>query len=200
MKRYLLASAVILGSITNANAAPLISASITGLSGAAWNTAVDATSTLFFAKPTTGVINPTDNFAPTAVTNGINSFLILGDGFPTNTTENSDAAYNLTLAFADGATITGQYVGSTFVNGTSATVNGVTYTLRGFGWDRSPVDNVSRFSANPGNDPADYTGQLSFSQVSAVPEATTWAMMIGGFGILGGTLRRRRSIGATATV
>lgn len=35
--------------------------------------------------------------------------------------------------------------------------------------------------------------------VSAVPEPTTWAMMIGGFGMIGGAMRRRRlSIGALA--
>jgi hypothetical protein len=28
---------------------------------------------------------------------------------------------------------------------------------------------------------------------SAVPEPSTWAMMIGGFGIVGGAMRRRRS-------
>ncbi|NJC34910.1 hypothetical protein GGR88_002424 [Sphingomonas jejuensis] len=35
--------------------------------------------------------------------------------------------------------------------------------------------------------------------VSAVPEPATWAMMIGGFGLVGGAMRRRRSVGTTVT-
>jgi PEP-CTERM motif len=34
--------------------------------------------------------------------------------------------------------------------------------------------------------------------VAAVPEATTWAMMLAGFGIVGSTLRRRRTVRAYA--
>ncbi|MCP6473655.1 PEPxxWA-CTERM sorting domain-containing protein, partial [Klebsiella pneumoniae] len=30
-----------------------------------------------------------------------------------------------------------------------------------------------------------------------IPEPTTWAMMIGGFGLVGGALRRRRSVQVT---
>lgn len=196
MKKYLLAGAVLLATATatTASAAPLISATITGLSGATWNTnGGDTINALFLARNFQPVINPTDNFTSTPSTDGFNNFIIAGDGLPVGSTENSDPMYMITLAFADGATITGQYVGSTFANGTSATVNGVTYTLRGFGWDRSPVDNVSRFAATPGNDPADYVGQLSYTQATTVPEPATWAMLIGGFGVVGGTLRQRRA-------
>jgi len=35
-------------------------------------------------------------------------------------------------------------------------------------------------------------------EVSAVPEPTTWAMMLGGFGMVGGALRRRRKVGAAS--
>lgn len=40
---------------------------------------------------------------------------------------------------------------------------------------------------------------LSTSRVAtaAVPEPETWAMMIGGFGLIGGTLRRRNKIATT---
>lgn len=45
-------------------------------------------------------------------------------------------------------------------------------------------------------------GRASFSyqlrDVAAVPEPATWAMMIGGFGLVGGAMRRRR-VGAMAT-
>lgn len=38
--------------------------------------------------------------------------------------------------------------------------------------------------------------RLSASVAAAVPEPATWAMMIGGFGVVGGALRRRRSADA----
>ena len=41
----------------------------------------------------------------------------------------------------------------------------------------------------------DNVGGVSL-RITAVPEPTTWALMIGGFGIAGGMLRRRRSIAA----
>jgi hypothetical protein len=34
--------------------------------------------------------------------------------------------------------------------------------------------------------------------VDAVPEPATWAMMIGGFGLVGGALRRRRSLASVS--
>jgi hypothetical protein len=41
---------------------------------------------------------------------------------------------------------------------------------------------------------ATYGGQLNLAQSSlAVPEPATWAMMLGGFGLVGGTLRRRQA-------
>ena len=34
--------------------------------------------------------------------------------------------------------------------------------------------------------------------IAAVPEPTTWGMLIAGFGAIGGTLRRRKPLPATA--
>ena len=42
---------------------------------------------------------------------------------------------------------------------------------------------------------ASYAGTLAFA---AIPEPATWAMMVGGFGIVGGAIRRRRSGGRIA--
>jgi hypothetical protein len=35
---------------------------------------------------------------------------------------------------------------------------------------------------------------LTASTAGAVPEPATWAMMIGGMGVVGGAMRRRRSV------
>ena len=40
---------------------------------------------------------------------------------------------------------------------------------------------------------ASYRGTLSFSNVAAVPEPGTWALMLVGFGAIGFSMRRRRS-------
>jgi hypothetical protein len=52
-----------------------------------------------------------------------------------------------------------------------------------------------------GNERGTYDGSLTFSAVnSAVPEPATWAMMLGGFGLVGGAMRsaRRRRGGKVA--
>ena len=194
MKRYILAGVAALCVAANANAASLVSAAVTGASGTVWNTdSSDSFYTLFLVRPFGNVINPTDNFTSTPTTMGANNYGIAGDGFPLGTRPNSDASYLLTLIFGDGATISGEYAASTFVGGTSATAGGLTYTLTGFGWDRSPADNVSPFNAVSGGDPVDYTGQFSFTEVSAVPEPAMWAMFIVGFGLTGAAMRRRNA-------
>jgi hypothetical protein len=50
---------------------------------------------------------------------------------------------------------------------------------------------VSQFAATPGGSTSDYLGQASF-MATAVPEPVTWAMMIAGMGMIGGSLRYRR--------
>lgn len=193
---YALAAGAGLAVAGQASAAALVYVEVTGPTGTVWDTEVDGNFAVFLQQPFGTVLNPTDNFAPNPTELGENNFLIAGDGFPTGTTTNSDISYNLLLRFEDGAVITGEYTfaipGGQFINGTSATVGDMTYTLNGFGWDRSRANNVSRFLATPGDDPSDYTGQFSFAAVSsAVPEPATWALFILGFGAIGTTLRRR---------
>lgn len=179
-------------------AALLTSVTITGPSGTVWNTAVDTYYAVFLQRPFGNTLNPNDNFSGSATTAGLNSFVIAGEGWRAGDSQNSDMSYNLVLTFADGASITGDYVfdpaapGGTFTGGTSSTVGGTTYTLNGFGWDRSRADNVSGFRAVSGGDPNDYTGQFSYI-ATAVPEPTTWAMFILGFGMLGFGMRRRNA-------
>ena len=199
MNKYFLAALAAATAWTPAaNAATLISATVTGPSGTIWNTAKDNFFTLFLASPANNYLNPNDNFSGYTPREGANNFVILGEGFRPGETQNSDLLYNLTLSFADGATITGQYVfdtatpGGEFRNGTTATAGNTTYRLTGFGWDRSRADNVSAFSLTSGGDPNDYTGQFSFSSVTAaVPEPATWGMLVLGFGVMGGAMRTR---------
>ena len=203
MKRYLLAATAALSFASAAQAATdLTSAMVTGPSGTIWNTnSGDTFYTVFLQRPIGTLLNPNDNFSGSATTEGGNNFTIAGDGFPSGNALNSDSTYRLTLSFADGATITGDYTfgagpnsGGVFSNGTTATVGNSTYTLTGFGWDRSRADNVSPFRAVSGGDPFDYTGQFSYSAMTAlgaVPEPATWAMLLLGFGVMGGAMRTR---------
>lgn len=182
-----------------AAAAPLIYAAVTGVtSPAVWDTAQGGYWTLFLQQPFGSTINPTDNFTSDPTEAGGNNFVIGGEGFYPGTSQNSDLTYRLTLQFADGAEITGLYTfgapGGAFAGGTSSTAGNTTYTMTGFGWDRSRADNVSAYVARSGGDPFDYTGQFSFTAASgAIPEPATWALFILGFGAIGGALRRRSS-------
>jgi hypothetical protein len=202
MKKLLLASAAVaLFASSNAYAAAnLTSATVRGGTMAApgatiWNTTQDSFYTLFIQQPYANALNgtnPTIN-DPTAV--GGNDFLISGDGFPSGSITNSDVNYTITLGFADGATISGMYnsVTGLFTAGSASTVGDTTYQVTGFGWNRSPnSDIVSPFSPTKGGDTSDYTGLFSFDATAAVPEPATWAMMLLGFGMIGGAARYRR--------
>jgi hypothetical protein len=48
-------------------------------------------------------------------------------------------------------------------------------------------------TVSPGGDRVGF-GKIRFDGVADVPEASTWAMLIAGFGLVGATLRRRRSV------
>lgn len=196
MKRYLLAATAAISLASGAQAATnLTSVEVRGTSGTIWNTnSADSFYAVFLQRPIGTLLNPNDNFSGSATTEGGNNFTIAGEGFRPGESQNSDPVYTLTLMFADGATIMGNYVGSTFSGGTTATVGNSTYTLTGFGWDRSRADNVSAFRAVSGGDPFDYTGQFSYSALTtlgAVPEPATWAMLVLGFGVMGGAMRTR---------
>ncbi|WP_010215973.1 PEPxxWA-CTERM sorting domain-containing protein [Sphingomonas sp. PAMC 26621] len=184
---------------TGANAAAnLVSAAVTGSNGATvWNTTSSTGNyTVFLQQPLGNVMNPTGQAINDPTEAGLNSFTINGDGWPIGGKAASDPRYTLTLKFADGATISGVYdpLFDEALDVTSSTVGNTTYTFVGFGWDRVHANNVSGNVARPGGDDRDYAGQFSFTAVEgAVPEPTTWAMMLAGFGMIGLGLRSRRS-------
>jgi len=103
--------------------------------------------------------------------------------------------YNtLTLTFDDGTTqaFTGDVLNGAFPadgNTTSPTTNGRLQFLADAGQTITSINFASSQNSFEIDDLA----------VSAVPEPATWAMMIGGFGLVGGAMRRRRSVGTSVT-
>jgi hypothetical protein len=96
-----------------------------------------------------------------------------------------------------GATITSIRVSKkTNIDFSSVTLNGVELTTLSSGVFEAryltlPViggeQTINVKGTSGGN--ASYAGTLAFA---AVPEPATWAMMVGGFGLVGGAMRRRR--------
>ena len=65
---------------------------------------------------------------------------------------------------------------------------GDTFGLR---WMVSDIDPV-RLSSDDGLGIDNFSMSASLAPVPAVPEPATWAMMIAGFGMIGGTMRHRK--------
>ena len=197
-KTHLLAAVAALAIAGEANAASLISADVTGPSGTIWTTRQTGNYTLFFQAPGLGdYLNPNDEAINRPVTEGINRFLLAGEGFRPGEVGDSDAIYTLTLNFDDGATLTGNYtpLTNTFLGGSPVTAGNTTYSLVEFSWRRFLGDAVQPNVATPGGNANDYVGNIRFdtSFAGVVPEPATWAMMIGGIGLAGGSLRSRRA-------
>ncbi len=178
-----------------ANAADVLtSAAVTGPSGTVWNTTVDGFYALFLQTPGLGdFLNPGDEPLSFATSNGQNRFLLAGDGWTPGTNGDSDPFYNILLTFGSGNTLSGTYTPTTntFIGGSSYTLGGLTYTLEEFSFRRTLGDAVSQTVATPGGDGNDYSGNFRVSALTAVPEPATWALMILGFGAVGGAMRRR---------
>lgn len=189
---------------SNADAAAnLTSVSITGLASPyVWNTANNGNFTVFLQQPIGKILNPNSEAISDPTTAGLNSFTINGEGSPPNTLAEAASVYFITLNFADGASIARNYFSTTDIlgTGTTDTVNGTVYELTGFSWNRTTADNVSATVAASGGDKSDYAGQFSFTATDgAVPEPTTWSMMLAGFGMVGAGLRSRRKVSTTVT-
>lgn len=116
---------------------------------------------------------------------------------------------NFVLSAADAAkaSFNGRFAVDNFISG--ATLNGKAITTFGSGgfssWTKFAAlrkdggfnggNNVLSFNvvnaAQNGGNPLGFRAEFL---ASSVPEPTTWAMMIGGFGIVGGAMRRRRTM------
>ena len=197
LKTFLLASAALLGAASPAYAADVLTeATVTGPTGTVWNTTADSFYTLFLQTPGLGdFLNPNDEAISYDVADGANRFLLAGDGFRPGETADSDPVYNLLLTFASGGTLSGSYtpLTNTFIGGNSYTFEGRTYSLVEFSWRRYLGNAVSEYVAVPGGDGNDYSGNIRIDSALAagVPEPATWGLMILGFGMVGGAMRRR---------
>jgi hypothetical protein len=103
-----------------------------------------------------------------------------------------------TAAFNDGMTVTAQgFDGSRLIHELSFTIDTSGPTQQTFNW--GGISRVTFSSAGGTGTSPDMTGTnfaLDSLAVAAVPEPSTWAMMLLGFGAVAVSLRRRR---ATAT-
>lgn len=189
---------------TNAFAAAnLTSVAVSGVdSNYVWSTDANSSYTVFLQQPLGNVFNPQSQAINDPTSLGLNSFTINGEGVPPGTIFEAAQVYSITLGFADGATISGIYntfaPAGTFI-GTSDTIGDTTYSMTGFAWNRTTADNVSAKTAVAGGDVNDYAGQFSFSTTSAVPETSTWLMMLAGFGMIGAGIRSRGKVRTSVT-
>lgn len=202
-KMALAATAGMALAATPAQAATLVGVTVQGTvlgggttTGTVWDTVSNGFYAVFVARPLNNILNPTDVFPGAAVTTGVNNFAIFGEGWVPGQNVNSDIEYRITLNFSNGAVLTGNYSfgpgneGGVFTGGTSQTIGGLNLALTGFAWDRGSADIVTANAVGEGGDPNDYTGLFRFTS-TAVPEPTTWALFILGFGAIGGAMRRR---------
>ena len=204
MKKAILAAVSAIAMASGANALTLIDAQVTGsVNGTVWNTNnADSFYALFLQSPGLGdFLNPNDESISLGVnTSGITRALLAGEGYFPGTTLDSDPTYNVLLTFDGGQTLTGSYTPTTnsFVSGSSFVDGNITYSLIEFSYRRFLGDAVQAFAATPGGDGNDYVGNFRINAVAnAVPEPAAWAMMIGGFGLVGAASRRRARTAVT---
>lgn len=192
----LVALAFALGA-TGANALTLTKAAVTGSNGSTiWTTGQTGNYTLFLATPNAGdYLNPNDQPISLGIASDfITRALLSGEGYFPGTTLDSDPSYNLTLDFDTGQTLTGNYtpLTNTFNGGSSFASGGQNYSLIEFSFRRDLGDTVQPNIATFGGDGNDYNGNFRIQAAAgAVPEPATWAMMLGGFGLVGASMRRR---------
>jgi hypothetical protein len=70
----------------------------------------------------------------------------------------------------------------------TTTSSGQTFTTNGIPIVAGALNTIRIVGSGAGI----YSGNATFQAAAAVPEAGTWAMMLGGFGLMGAAMRRRR--------
>lgn len=103
----------------------------------------------------------------------------------TNNTASSTYQFKFTLDDADQTEVV-KYFTFRFNNPSPVTVNTATF---------ADLGNITKFTFRNQSAEAQFDN-ITLLPAAAVPEPATWAMMISGFGLIGGTLRRRTMLNA----
>lgn len=129
--------------------------------------------------------------------NGFSSALSFDDSFVfTIPTQSGVGSGSISTSFSSPAnklTISSLYINGTLYN-VPATMNGQSLSVGGipiFAGVLNTIRVVGTTSALGGT----YSGTATFA--AQIPEAATWAMMVGGFGAIGAATRRRRKTAVT---
>ncbi len=207
MKKFLLATVAAAAVATGASALTVTDVTVRGsVNGTVWtSTTTDGGYyDLFVQNPGLGDFlntSPAQTVSLPVATSGITRALLAGDGYFPGGNADSDPVYNLTLTFDTGQTLMGSYTPATntFLGGDAIMSGGKTYSLIEFSYRRDLGDEVSQYRAVPGGDGNDYNGNFRISASGTVPEPASWALMVGGFGLIGAAARRRsRTVAITA--
>jgi len=126
--------------------------------------------------------------------NGFNSQVNFDDSF-TFTIPTKDGVGSGSISTSFSSPANHLVINQLWVNGTLYTVpatgSGQSLTLNGVPITHG-VLNTIRVVGVSGPEGGSYSGTATFA-ATAVPEASTWAMMLGGFGLMGVVMRRRQS-------
>lgn len=222
MKLASLAFAAALLASTSATAAPII-----GLCNTGQNQQCNGLKNGSGAELNWGIINgPNPNvFTPNQVpgswigVNGTSRWITPSNNGNQSYDPSVDGLYKYVFNFTIGAgfspataSLLGRFAADNLVD--SITLNGNTITGSGgnfSSWtnfsansgflsgNNTLIFNVRNLAQASGN-PTGLRVEFLESSIGAVPEPTTWAMMILGFGVIGGAMRRRRRQLSTRTV
>jgi hypothetical protein len=127
-----------------------------------------------------------DGVNPNLQNNNFFSFTYDGSNlfYPYTLTSDVSLSGNLTRGASNGPGLVG-------VNG-NFSISGLSFAYIRWVFTATPQGSWA-VSAPGGGAPEDYGTNAVFTSPTAVPETASWAMVIAGFGLIGGTLRRHRT-------
>ncbi len=116
---------------------------------------------------------------------------IIGQGYTVTywVARNPDGGITPRTGFVD---VGGAQTLITFGNGASTKAN-MLWEQRSYNFVATGTTTNLRFSADPATSNSAFGLALDNVSIAAVPEPATWVMMILGFGMVGGAMRRRKS-------